>query len=375
MIMTRRRPSAPISASSRLEWIADITLSTLNAAYTMPSGYLPNDRFMYGLRLQWEGRTTNASSNNPTGVQGDSPFSVIENVKVEGYHRIRGQREQFLNCRGSDLRELNRIYTAHAPYLTPATALTLTANATNDIRFSIDVPFVPQNIPIAQQLGFLLDAPNYDALTLTIQYADDKSIYTGQTSASLFTAYGSASGSPRIRVSGLFAIAGPDKFAGFVPARVWRTYQEVVAGDIVSGNNNSRLFNLLKGYRIRSMLLKTGTKSAAVSSGNNVYATLSNSIVTNMKVMQGINRPIRFFPDSFVLAEQTGNCYGLTPTVGYGLLDFTERGHIWEALKTQGLVAGTSGDTDFFLQSDITGAASQAALLLTEELRQYPRRA
>lgn len=368
-----QRPAPPISASSRYEWINDIPLSSgTNLAYTLPSGPLPNDRFMFGLRLQWEGRLTNAASGNPTGVQADAPFSLIENVKVEGYHRLRGQREQFINCRGSDLRELNRIYTAHAPLSTGTQ--TLTANATNDTRFIIDVPFVPYGIPISQQMGFLLDAPNYDALTLTIQHSDDKSFFTGQTLASTFTAFGSASGNAKIRVSGLFAMGGPSKFSGYIPARVWRTYQEIASGDIVSGNTNSRLFNLLKGYRIRSLLLKTGVKSTTVTAGNNVYNTLSNSVATNIKVMQGVNRQIRFYSDSFALSEEAGNAYSIIPTTGYGLIDFAQRGHLWEALKTAGLVAGTSGDTDFFLQGDIAAAANQAAVLLTEELRQYPKR-
>jgi hypothetical protein len=346
-----------------------------NQAYTLANGPLPNDRFLFGLRIVFEGRMTNAASGYPTSVLADAPYSLIENLKIEGYHRIRGQREMFYNIRGAELRELNRIYTAHPPFLLPATALSVATNATNDIKFSLDVPFVPENLPIAQQLGYLLDAPNYDALTATIQFSDDKSVFAGQTTASAFTAYGLTTGSPRIRVTGLFAMGGPTKFSGFVPARIWRTYQEVVAGDIVAGNNNARLFNLLKGYQIRSMLLKVGTKSATVTAGNNSYVALNNTNIANIKVMQGINRPIRYYTDQYSLAEESGNCYGLTPTVGYGLIDFCQRGHMWEALQTQGLVAGTSGDTDFFLQGDTTALAAQAALLVTEEIRQYPKRA
>jgi hypothetical protein len=65
--------------------------------------------------------------------------------------------------------------------------------------------------------------------------------------------------------------------------------------------------------------------------------------------------------------------YGMYPQTGYALIDFAQRGRLAEALDTVGLVAGPSGDTDLYIQGDVTGAGNQAFLALVEELRGIPR--
>lgn len=377
---TQQTHDRPITCAGREEFIADISIPAagINTVYQLPTngGLIPNDRFLHTLVLQAEARVTNnAGPNNPTGVQADAPFSLIENIRVEGYHRIRQQRERFIDVRGSDLRELTRLYYANSPLTSVTSAsLSLAASATNDIRFIIDIPFVPLNVPVHQQVGYFLDAPNYDQLQLSVTWADDRSLFTGGT-AGAFSQFGSATGNPRIRVHGLFALAGTQKFSGFLPARTWRYHQEVVSGDIVTGNNNSRLFNNIpKGYKIRAGLLKTGTKSTTATAGNNVYNTVSNTILANVKWMLGINRPLRYYSDFFALAMEAQRTYSLAPSTGYGLIDFAPRGHLWEVLDTSATIAGASGDTDVYLQTDITGGAAQAALLLYEEIRGKPKR-
>jgi hypothetical protein len=366
----------------RTELIADISLSSINTNFTMPTngGQIPNDRFMYGLRLQFEGRITNNAAG-PTGVQADAPFSLLESIVVEGFHRPRNQKETIYQIRGADARELCRIYSAHEPLVTPApafnaspaSALNLAASGVNDIRFIIDLPFVPENLSPRQQIGWLLDAPNYDSLTLRIQFADDRSVFTGGT-AGTFQSFGATTGSPRLRVYGIFAMAGPEKFAGFVPGRIIRTFLENTSGDIVAAAvTQSRQFNFPRGYRIRSVLIKHGAKSALASAGNNVYNTLSDTIFTNIQVNRGLNRLIRRFGDMFMLKEETGFAFGaLRPSTGFGLLEFVKHGAQSELFDTTGLVAGPTGDTDVALFADVTSAAGNAALFLVQEARYLP---
>jgi len=371
------------SATSRQEFIADISLTATNTVYMLPTngGLIPNDRFMYDLSLTFEGRMTNASSNNPTGTQADAPFSLIDTITVTGYHRVRGQSEPFVNLRGADLYNLNRLYTSHIPYVVPNSAgaptftvsLSTSANATNDIRFTLNLPFTPLQIPIQRQLGWLLDAPNYDTLKLTVQFSDDKSVFTGQTSASTFSAFGSASGNPRVRVHGKFALGGNAIF-GYVPGRVWRYFQENTSGDIVNTVTSSRQYNIPRGNKIRGVLIKTGVKSTAATAGNNVYNTLSDSIFTNIKIQRGLNKTIRFYQDFFAIKGEVAHAYAMYAAQGYALVDFVLRGNLGEALDTVGLVAGPSGDTDLYVQADITGASNQAALFLVEELRGIPQK-
>jgi len=363
----------PLIALSRDEYIADIQLTTQNREYELPTngGLLPRERFMSGLRLMFEGRLTNAASGNPTGILADAPYSAIDYIKVQGYHKPRIQDEIFINLRGADLRELTRIYTGHDPLSLPA-SLNTGASATNDIRFILEIPFVPLALPPRQKIGYLLDAPNYDRLKLLVKFADDKSVFSGQTTASTWSAYGSSAGSPRIRVDGLFALGGTQQFRGFVPARLWRTYVEVAGSEMTNTNSNVRLYGLPRGYRLRSVLIKTGVKGTGVTAPNVAFATLSDAILANLKVMHGLNRPIRFYPDCIIAKEESGMTYSLRPNTGYVLVDFAAHGTLSEALQTAGMMGGPSGDIDLNVTADVTGAANQAAVFIMEELRGSP---
>lgn len=368
-------PQLGLTALTRHEPIADIVLSTLNTEYQLPTrgGLIPSDRYLWGLRLMFEGRATMPASGTATGVTADERFGFIENVSTEGYHRLRGAQEQFMNLRGADLRELVRLYTAHVPNSTPA-ALTLTANATNDIRFIVDVPFVPLALPWRAQMGWLLDAPNYDSLTLKVKYGDTLSVFTGQTTQPAMTAFGLTTGSPQIRVSGIFCLAGAGKFAGYVPGRVHRYYQEVTGSDMTTTATEKRLYNLPRGFWIRSLLIKTGTKQV-VTAGNNAYATLIDTILTELKVMRGTNTINRHYRSAHDLREDSvgiSSSLSQISAAGYGLIDWVKLGADFELLDTRGLVAGPTGDVEVFLQANVAGAANQAALFAVEEWRHRP---
>lgn len=370
-----RTPALPVTALTRYEHINDITLATLNSEYKLPSGagLIPSERFLWGLRLMFEGRATMPASGTATGVTADERFAFLENIIVEGYHRVRGQQEQFVNLRGPDLRELVRIYTGRTPTSTPA-ALTLTASAANDIRFVIDVPFVPLNFPWRAAMGWLLDAPNYDALTLKVRYSDALSVFTGQTTQPAMTAYGSTTGSPALRVGGIFCLAGANKFAGYIPGRVHRYFQEVTGSDLTTTATSKRLYNLPRGHLLRSLMLKTGTKQT-VTSGNNAYATLADTILTNLYLRRGTNVVNRRYVGFNDLREDLvgiSSALIIPPATGYGVIDYAKLGYDGELLDARGLVAGPTGDVDLYFEADVTGAANQAALFLVEEWRHRP---
>lgn len=375
----------PFTAAARQEFIADIVLTTTDTMYTLPTngGLIPNDRFMYGMWLTFEGRMTNAAANNPTGVLADAPFSLIEQINVSGYHRVRGQNEPFIQMRGSDLYNLIRIMSGQIPFVAPFSqgapvftiSLATGANLTNDIRFGLFLPFIPMRIPLPSQSDWLLDAPNYDRLQLQVSFSDDKSVFSGQTTASTFSAFASATGNPRIRVEGQFALLNQSAF-GFVPGRVWRYFQENTSGDITGSGTitGSRQYNIPRGNKIRNILMKTGVKATTVTAGFNAYNTLSDTIFTNIKVQRGLNKSVRFYPDYLKIQQETALSYGVYPRSGYALIDFAQHGSLMEALDTVGLVAGPSGDTDLYVQADVAGAANQGALFLVEELRGIARR-
>jgi len=360
----------------REEFIASIPF-TLNSPATLPTngGILPSDRFMTGLRLHFRGRITNPATGNPAAVLADAPWSIIDHIDIQGYHRPRASSEDFYNLRGTDIYELDKNYSSSNPFVGyqvnggAATALSIVASATNDFEFMLNITFPPEKVGLQQQLAGLLDAPNYDRLVMKVFFADDKSLFSGQTIAPTFSAYGSAVGSPEVRVSGIFAQGGPNAFKGFIPFRTWRYYAENSSGDIVSGATQSRQLNIPTGYRIRSILMKTGVKATTTSPGNNAYSSLSDSIFQNLNVFRGTNKSVWLARDYAGIKESTREAYAISPSTGYAILDWVRRGALFTAFDATQLTAGPTGNVDFYLASDIAGAANQAALFLIQEMR------
>lgn len=362
-----------INALTRTERISDITFTKNTAAQlSTQSGNLPTDRFIHSLVLEWEGRITNPSSLNPTAVLDDGPYALIERIIVEGYHRVRSRTEKFIDVRGADLRRLCAMYYTRDQNLQPA-QLDIAASATNDIRFFIDVPFVPLKLPARQQTGWLLDAPNYDSLRLTIQFGDDFSVFSGQTGTMTFSAFGSGGGSPRLRVGARYTMAGAQKFAGFLPGRIWRFFQDNQSSDLTSTGVATRLFNVPRGNMIRSILLKTGVKATtSVGSGNLPFATLNNNVLTNVRLFRGINKIVRDYNSFRDINNNQDQSYAFSPPAGYALIDFVQNGEDQEIFDLRSAVAGPTGDVDTFIAADVTGVSNQVATVLYEEWRHRP---
>jgi hypothetical protein len=372
--------------SDREEWIADIGY-VADTQTVMPTnaGALPNDRYMLGLRLEVMGRITNPASGGPTVINADAPWSMIEKIDIQGYHRPRAQQEDFYNLRGVDTYNLFGMVRTRFPSfknlvnstLPFTSALVTTASATQDFIFYLDIWFPPAwpGDPgfNRQQMAYALDLPNYDKPVLTIQWGDMASLFGAWTTAPTFTAYGSASGSPKARVIGIFMLAGQTNlFKGYVPGRVWRYFTENVTGDILNTVTQSRQYNIPRGYRIGRVLVKTGVKSTVTTAGNNAYVTGSDSIFANVKFNYGVNKVIRFYDTYFAMKEAPANEYANYPNPGYAMFDFLKHGNTSQALNAEALVAGPTGDVDVYITADITGASNQASLFAVEELRGKP---
>lgn len=400
----------PLTALTRFERIGVINAAAVNTAYQLPTqgGNLPMDRFIESLRLKVSFRLTNTIAAI-TAEHADMPFSLIERVVVSGFHRVRGTREEFINVRGADLAELNRCYTSvrHTDgSLVGGTSevypgairaldhrMTWAINAVNDVVFYLDIPFIPLGMPLWKQAEYLLDAPNYDQLQLTVYWADALQLVVAAGATLALTAFGAVAGNPQIVVSGRFAQAGPSLFRGFVPGRVWRYFQEIVGAPMVAIANQQRLFNIPRGNRIRSILLKVGQK-VAVTSGNNVYGALgwpgglfvvagppdsglpmSQYVLTpnNLTVFRGTNKINRLYDNFDDVGEETVRAYGTKPRKGYALIDYCEHGIEDEIFDLRALIAGPTGDVDCFIQADIPAAvALTSALVLYEEWRGLP---
>lgn len=198
--MAQKAPSITIPRRS-LSWLTSIREETIgavpyvaNSAQVLPSqgGILPSDRFYYGLRLKIRGRITDAAGGAPAVQYADWPWSLVNRIQIKGYHRPRAADETFFELRGPDIREFFSVTqgafatllvaTAAAPILTPVLPRTALngfaagANLTTDFIFFLDIIFPPAwPVPSPginrQQAQWLLDAPNYDRLTMTVFWA------------------------------------------------------------------------------------------------------------------------------------------------------------------------------------------------------------
>jgi len=382
------------NTDSRLEPIGDIVIPPgllVAQEFRLPSqnGNLPMDRFIHSLQLDVQLRLTNAVAAE-TAINADAPWSIINRVVVEGYHRIRNANETFIDLRGPDLHHLMKYYIGTELFNQGTMPLGLVLNNTNDICFSLPVPFVPLLVPSYVASGYLLDAPNYDQLRLRVYLGNLQNLFTtGAGSTETVGPYlGNAAYPARIRVSGYFAQAGAAQFKGFVPGRVWRYSNELTGASMTTTANGTRIFNVPKGNRLRGVMLKTGTK-AVTTAGNDAYLALSDVIFTDIRFNRGLNKPVRRYNDfwmghgeqNYLKRMQQGASAGapaapvmIYPTqLGHLLMDFCPKGHLQDAMDLRGLVAGATGDVDTYIDANVVGAANQAAIAVWEELRGFPQ--
>lgn len=361
----------PLTAFNRVEYIDSIPFSE-NTTQTLRTngGQLPNDRFMNGLLLEFRGRVTMPGSGMPSASQADNHAAIIERVTVEGFHKLRRQQEKFIDMRGADLEIQQRVYQPGVLIKLPST-FTFTASATNDVIVQVVVPFTPQRMPAHIQAGYLLDAPNYESLKLTIQWGDYKSMFVPGATAPTWTAYGSGSGSPELRVYGQFAIH-KTRFANFVPGRVFRYFQEVIGSVPTTSGTGVRIWDIPRGFDIRGIFVKSGTKATNATAGNNTFATLTD-FLTEFRVNMGLGKYVRRYLDGNAVYADLAQSYNLAGRITGTLpVDFAQYGSLGEVLNTRGLISGPNGNVDLYLQADVTGAANQAFVASLEEIRYKP---
>jgi hypothetical protein len=363
------KPGPNALTLGRWEWVGDIQVPTAgNAALTLPTGggVMPNDRFAHSYMLHFQGRLTNPGSGNPTGICADAPYTLIDRIIFTGYHRGRGQTEQFINVRGVQAYNYATQIQGRAPLSTGV--LDISASAAVDLDFYIPIPFVPLGIRPHQMINWLLDLPNYDNPQLIIQFADPTNVYTGQTNPVVMSAYGSSTGNPVISVSAIYAMNGPNAFRGFIPGRVWRYFRENTA-QLSASASQVTLDLVPRGYRIRGVLGTVGVINTASPAGARSFVSLSNTILANYNIQVGVNRNIRQFRQFEDSQEQPAEIYKQILPVGNNWVDFCLNQTDAEAWDLSQAIAGPTGDTLAQIVADVTGASNQAWEGMYEELR------
>jgi hypothetical protein len=349
----------------RLEFIDDIPF-VVNSIQTRPSkgGVLETDRDLCGLLLEVEGRDAIAVAAMAS-ENADSPYSIVDEVRVHGISKIRKKEEWFYVLRGPDIREKALLETGRAPFSTGAIGVAI---GSKDFRFHLPLCFWPQgdDIPVLVKSQYVLPCRDFDSLVCEVKWADGISFGpNGAGTTHTFTAFGSAAGSPRARIHGIYAQWGSEGRT-FQPGQIWRSYKDNASADLAVNQTDYRLLNLLTGNLLRSLLIKTGTL-AAVTAGNRAYATRINTILGRIALNIGTNKIAMSASDFLTLQEYAAGMTRVAADAGFGLYDFCGEGDLSTAYPEP-----ANADADFFLKADVVGAASQAATVIFEEIRVPP---
>jgi hypothetical protein len=348
-----------------LELIDDIPF-VINSVQTRPSkgGVLETDRDLCGLILEVEGRDAIGVANM-AAEHADSPYSIVDQVRVHGISKIRRKEEWFYVLRGPDIREKALIETERAPFSTGGIGV---AVGNKDFRFHLPMFFWPEGkrIPLGVKAQYVLPCKDFDSLVLDVKWADGLSFGpNGAGTTHTFTAFGAGAGAPRARVHGIYAQWGPEGRT-FQPGQIWRSFKDNVSADLGVNQADYRLLNLLTGNLLRSLLIKTGTLGV-VTAGNLAYATRIDTILGRIALNIGTNKESWSAADFVTLREFAGEMAGIVADAGFGLYDFCGQGDLSTAYPEP-----ANADADLFLKADVIGAATQAATVIFEEIRVLP---
>lgn len=337
----------------------DIPFTVLTEQTTVRE--IPKEKWISGFLLEFEGRVT-VTVADAGPVHPEAPQSLIELIRLEGQHKSLGQREIF-RLRGSTAVEYANIYAG-------GRALSLNdggldgAVASYDFRIFYMVSATLEALSPAQQVFYMLKGDDWRTLSLRLSFGDRSSLFDAATGTVAFTAFGSATGAPRVRVHLLRPLMRNARNA-IIPAIVHRSFRELTGVMTASNLTDAFIAELNIGKLYRSLLIKTGViaTTAPPSAGVNVFASLSDDIMTRPKLKLD-GKIIRDAFDWRASKEYSAWAYNRTQRVGYHLYDFAEQHDIAQAFPAQGLTR----DRRFELHGDLTAAANQRAELIETEI-------
>lgn len=344
-------------------WIAQEVVQFRSDA----SGF-PLDRFYYGVMAEVSGRLAIGTAD-ALAEAAESPLTFLERIHIYGQHRRRNEQTDIVDLRGaSAFHKFGTIYRSRSPSNTGAMGLT---TGDNDFRFFVPIIFPPQKISVLQQAGFLLDAPNYEWIQADFHMGDGNSVLDADaTTTFTLTAFGSASGTPSIRLHRMIPNLRGER-VGLITGLV-RHYSRFITGSkMTTTATKVNLFDVRPGNSYRSFLLKTGVKTTYASAGFNAFASLSDGILSNLRfVREDIAQ--REYATFLMGREYLSEQYGVDVPLGYSGFDFSEFGDIRTVFDT---AAFKKDNIDALIEADVVGAANQEMEIIIEEIVGGPIRA
>jgi hypothetical protein len=348
----------------------DLTVNNLNQEY-IPNGDLTRPKWLWGLLLELKGRV--AVTVAITGaVLAEAPQSLINWIRIEGIHKVLGNRTIFYMRGPTSIAFLNaygrgRNLTLNNGGIVPNAASTAIGNYDFDIAFLIAFP--PQGIPLNQQALFMLKTEDWKTLQIRVSVGDSTAIWqTTAGSTITFSAFGSATGSPIVSINTIEPQLG--SFRNSInPALVQRTWQDITTPFTATTGVDLLLVQLSVGLRHRAVFFKQGTLATARSGGVVVFAQngLVDTVLTRplIKLDQAL---IRNPKNTFAAKEWTGFALAASQPTGYGLEEFVEGGDIRTVFPAHRLTTANK----FEFRGDVAAAANQQGELVEERVEGNP---
>jgi hypothetical protein len=368
--LTRRAFASLVNRFQGPEKIADLAWAP-GATLFLPRP-IPLSRPLESLKVIWRGRLVVGVADY-TAAAAESPQTVISRIRVRGTHASFNQLTP-IDMSGATIFAWHRLFQSrgNAAYingtLQPAlgvplaqTVANLGAQATYDLEVHYSIPFAPVLGPAGRSslVPFMLQPDDWqDSLQLEIVCGDRTSFGTpaGGTTT-VFTAFGSAAGSPSIGVYGNYAILGP--LAGRVNGVVTIRSEQPSAGAVTALANGVQLINLQK-QRTTNVVAKSGTQLAGAPDG--VFAAMSDVQLSRTQIIAD-NKPIRNTSDNFASKDYCARMFDTTIPQGYFPLTFVDSHNPLTMLRGDLVPGGSS----FILQSDVlTAGATQTTRIVQE---------
>lgn len=297
---------------------------------------LRTDRKIKYIMLNFRGRITVGASgvsfSSGSPILGTPLFRLIQLFTLSGVHLVQGSQTPIV-IRGETQQELNMLMNFnYSPLWTVGgvrgAALSGTANATNDVEFSLAIPCFPMLSAMLDIAENCINGPDWPGnLYVSLTCGDETTLGVAAGSVS-FSAYGSASGSPSIdvyTVRPLLKVPIMNAIVSAIPFRLSITSQPT--GVVSStGGSPADLADLFVGQKNTTRIaIKTGIlqTSPALSSGMIAYASLSDAILDATQFSLD-GRNLRFNKHDLVFQDYTSLTYEHATPVGFRLIDFID---------------------------------------------------
>lgn len=329
-----------------------------------------------GFRLRLQGRDVIAGANMAS-FRPEGYLNLLSRIVITGSNKRTGGNITLLDLDLATLWVMQHLHSFRPSFFdgvagagvqvpvpaTPFPAYAAVAVATYDYRIIVDIPFYPFGLAPAARPGFLMRNEEWkDTVSIQLTFpavanaAVDTPLGTGASATThVFTAYGSAAGTPTIDIESLPIKMGLDLKDAVVPAILTRIQQPINVV-LQAAGAPIRLANLQK-QRTTRIYFKIGTATTPPA-----FVTLSDVNATALGISLGVSNVVRGMLNVFDHKLSNMRQYETEPIQGYNCFDFIQSGNPDSAFPGHEI-----GDSSVFeLLANVAGVVNAYGIVVQE---------